>query len=457
MATLSTAVTDLSKFFSGELILPGAATYDEVRRVHNGAIDKCPAAIARCRGVADIAEAVRLARAQGLDIAVRGGGHNVAGRSCVDGGLMIDLSLMRWTAVDPANRLAWTGGGATWRDFNRETQQYGLATTGGVVSSTGVAGLTLGGGFGWLMPRFGMALDNLKAVRLVLADGSTVWADQEQNPDLFWAVRGGGGNFGIAAFFGFQLHEVGPLVTGGLVAHPAARGKEVLQFFREQTRTVPDEAFLVAGLLTAPDGSGHKIVGIVAQHTGPLADGEAFAKPIKAFGPPVMDVIGPMPYVASNMMLDDAFQRGARNYWKSHFLPELTDGAIDALLEHLNTVPTPMCQIVIEHFHGAAMRVPVTDTAYAMRDPGYNVLIVAQWIDPKDDERCTAWARDAYASLRPFMGPRRYVNYMSEDDLRQGDNLTAVYGPNLPRLRQLKKRYDPENVFRLNLNIPPAQ
>jgi FAD/FMN-containing dehydrogenase len=374
----------------------------------------------------------------------------------VDGGLMIDLSPMRWTAVDPANQLAWAGGGATWRDFNRETQQFGLATTGGVVSSTGVAGLTLGGGLGWLMPRFGMALDNLKAVRLVLADGSTVWASPDEHPDLFWAVRGGGGNFGVAAFFGFQLHEVGPIVTGGLVAHPGARARDTLRFFREQTRTVPDEAFLVAGLLTAPDGSGAKIAGIVAQHSGSLAAGEAFVKPIKAFGPPIMDVIGPMPYVASNMMLDDAFVRGARNYWKSHFLPNLTDAAIDALVEQFNTLPTPMSQIIIEHFHGAATRVPVGDTAYAMRDSGYNVLLVAQWTDPKDDERCTAWCRQAYASLQPFMGQRRYVNYMSEDDLQQGDSLAAVYGPNLPKLRDIKKRYDPYNVFRLNLNIPPA-
>jgi FAD/FMN-containing dehydrogenase len=457
MATFSAAVADLSRFFSGELILPGAASYDDVRRVHNGAIDKRPAAIARCRGVADIAESVGLARAHGLEIAVRGGGHNVAGRASVDGGLMIDLSLMRGTLVDPMRRMAWTGGGATWKDFNRETQQYGLATTGGVVSSTGVAGLTLGGGFGWLMPRFGMALDNLRAVRLVLADGSTVWADEDQNADLFWAVRGGGGNFGIVAFFGFQLHEVGPMVTGGLVVHPGPRAKDVLGFFRDQTRDLPDEAFLVAALATAPDGSGQKIAAIGAQHSGPLPAGEAFVAPIKAFGPPVMDVMGPMPYVASNMMLDESFQKGARNYWKSHFLPELTDGAIEALVEAFDRLPTPMSQMVIEHFHGAATRVPVGDTAYAMRDGGFNILLVAQWTDPKDDERCTAWCREAYASLKPFMGPRRYVNYLSEDDLRQGDNLTAVYGPNLPRLRQIKRRYDPENVFRLNLNIPPAE
>jgi FAD/FMN-containing dehydrogenase len=368
---------------------------------------------------------------------------------------MIDLSLMRGTLVDPAKKLAWTGGGATWKDFNRETQQFGLATTGGVVSSTGVAGLTLGGGFGWLMPRFGMALDNLRAVRLVLADGSTVWADKDQNPDLFWAVRGGGGNFGVAALLGFELHEVGPMVTGGLVAHPGDKAREVMRFFRDKTERLPDEAFVVCALLTAPDGSGHKIVGIAAQHSGPLPAGEAFVKPIKAFGPPIMDLLGPMPYVASNMMLDDAFQKGSRNYWKSHFVTELSDGVIDALIDNFSRLPTPMCQIVLEHFHGKSTRVPIGDTAYAMRDSGYNVLIVAQWTDPKDDERCMKWAREAYASLTPYMSARRYMNYLNDDEMKQGDALTAVYGPNLPRLKQIKKRYDPENMFHLNLNITP--
>jgi len=291
---------------------------------------------------------------------------------------------------------------------------------------------------------------------LILADGSTVWADREQNPDLFWAVRGGGGNFGIAAVLGFDLHEVGPMVTGGLVAHPGDRAKDVMRFFRDRTEKLPDEAFMVCALLTAPDGSGHKIAGIAAQHSGSLASGEAFVKPIKAFGPPVMDVMGPMPYVASNMMLDDAFQKGSRNYWKSHFVPELSDGLIDVLLAAFSTLPTPMCQVAVEHFHGASTRVPIGDTAFAMRDTGYNILIVAQWIDQKDDERCTTWARNAYASLAPYGGPRRYMNYMAEDDLKHADALTAVYGPNLPRLRQIKKRYDPDNVFHLNLNIAPA-
>jgi FAD/FMN-containing dehydrogenase len=454
--SLSNAIAELTKVFAGNLVEPHGATYHDVRRVHNGYIDKRPALVAQCRGTADIADAVKLARAQKLEIAVRGGGHNVAGRATCDGGVMIDLSLLRQVNVDPHKKVAWAGGGALWKDFNRETQQFGLATTGGVVSSTGVAGLTLGGGFGWLMPRFGMALDNLRSATLVLADGSVETVSATHKPDLFWAIRGGGGNFGVAAVLEFQLHDVGPMVTGGLVAHPGPKAKEVLGFFREQTRKLPDEAFMVCAMLYAPDGSGHKIVGVAAQHSGPLAAGEAFAKPIKAFGPPVMDMMGPMPYTASNMMLDDAFQKGARNYWKSHFLNDLADGAIDALIEGFNAMPTPMCQIVVEHFHGAATRVPITDTAYAMRGSGFNVLLASQWLDPADDKRCIDWCKDLYKSLTPFMGEKRYVNYMNDDDLRDAGSLAAAYGPNLPRLRQIKKQYDPENVFHLNLNIPPA-
>ncbi|HEX5069760.1 MAG TPA: FAD-binding oxidoreductase [Vicinamibacterales bacterium] len=454
--SLSNAVAELTKVFAGNLVEPHGVSYHDVRRVHNGYIDKKPALVAQCRGTADIADAVKLARAQKLEIAVKGGGHNVAGRATCEGGVMIDLSLLRQVNVDPQKKIAWAGGGSLWRDFNRETQQFGLATTGGVISSTGVAGLTLGGGFGWLMPRFGMALDNLRSATLVLADGSVETVSATHKPDLFWAIRGGGGNFGIAAVLEFQLHDVGPMVTGGLVAHPAPKAKDVLSFFRERTHHLPDEAFLVCAMAYAPDGSGNRIAAIAAQHSGPLASGEAFVKPIKAFGPPVMDMMGPMPYVASNMMLDDAFQKGARNYWKSHFLNELPDGAIDALIDGFNALPTPQCQIAVEHFHGAATRVPVGDTAYAMRDSGYNILLAGQWLDPADDKRCIDWCKAVYDSLTPFMSTRRYVNYLNEDELRDAGNLATVYGPNVARLRQIKKQYDPENVFHLNLNIPPA-
>jgi hypothetical protein len=455
MASVGEALGTIAPGFAGRLLQPSDGLYDEARRLHNGMIDRRPAVIAQCRGTADIAEAVRFARAQHLDIAVRGGGHNIAGRAVVDRGMMIDLSLMRGVLVDPAAKTAWVEGGATWREVNRETQAYGLATTGGVISSTGVAGLTLGGGFGWLMPKYGMALDNLLAARMALADGQIVTASATEHPELFWAIRGGGGNFGVVSAFKFQLHDVGPMVVGGLVAHPFERARDVLRFYRDMTRSLPDEVFLVAALMTAPDGSGAKLVGLAYVHCGSLAEGEACAAPLKAFGPPVMDVLGPMPYAATNMMLDGTFTSGWRSYWKSHFLPELTDAAIETLVDHFARVPTPTGMIIIENFHGASTRVPVTDTAFTLRDSGFNMLLASQWPDAAGDAASTDWCRSGYAAMQRFVGPRRYLNYMGGDDM-QADTLAAVYGPNLQRLRQIKAMYDPENVFHHNLNIPPA-
>jgi FAD/FMN-containing dehydrogenase len=451
--SLSNAVATIKPAFSGNLLLPGNAGYDDARKVHNGLIDRRPAVIAQCRGAADIAEAVQMARSLGLEIAVRGGGHNVAGRATVDDGVMIDLSLMRSVLVDPAARVARVEGGATWREFNREAQQFGLATTGGVVGSTGVAGLTLGGGLGWLMPKHGMALDNLLAVDLVLAGGDVLRASAEDHRDLFWALRGGGGNFGIASSFTFRLHPVGPIVTGGLCAWPFERARDVLRFFRETAATLPDDMMMVAALLTAPDGA-TKLVAIAAGHFGSAQAGETAVRPIKAFGTPVMDAMGPIPYVALNGMLDAAFPKGALNYWKSHFIDRLTDDAIDAAVTRFATCPSPMSQLLFEHFHGAATRVPVEATAYALRGSGFNALVIGEWMDPRQSETCTGWVRDTYAALKPFVGERRYVNYLSEDDANDA-GVAAAYGPNLPRLRTLKARYDPENVFHLNINIRP--
>ncbi len=456
MSTFDDDLQKLTAEFSGRLLQPTHADYDASRRLHNGLIDRRPALIAECRGAADIAGAIALADTHGFEIAVRGGGHNVAGHACVDAGVMIDLHAMRGVRVDAKARTAIVDGGVTWREFNRETQLFGLGATGGVISSTGVAGLTLGGGFGWLMPKYGMALDHLQAVTIVLADGRVVRASEDDHPDLFWAVRGGGGNFGVVSSFEFRLHPVGPMVTGGLVAHPYPRAGEVLRFFRDVTSAgLPDEMFAIAVLGHAPDGSGMKITGIGALHCGALEDAERQLAPIKAFGPPVMDMMGPLPYVVANTMLDPTFLSGSRNYWKSHFLPALTDEAIDALAAHFADVPTPLCQIVMENFHGASTRVPVDRTAFALREPGYNTVIITQWTDPADDERCTRWTRAGYEILTRFGGPRRYANYMDADDAGER-NLAAVYGPNLPRLRAVKRTYDPANVFRRNLNIPPV-
>jgi len=454
MTGFSAAAAELSKTFTGRLLQPADPEWDEARRIHNGLVDKRPVLVARCLGSADIADAVRFGREHGLEIAVRGGGHNVSGRATVDGGIMIDLSLMRGTHVDRRAKRARVQGGAIWRGVNRETQQFGLAVTGGAVSSTGVAGLTLGGGLGWLMPKYGMALDNVTAVDLVTADGRVVRAAADEHPDLFWAVRGGGGNFGVAASFEFTLHEVGPMVTGGLVAHPFDKAREVLRFYRDFTAAgVPEDMLVLAALLTGPDGG--KLVGIAAGHCGPLEDGARAVAPIKQFGRPVLDVLGPIPYSQLNMMLDDSFPKGARNYWKAHFLPGFEDGAIDALVDQFARVTSPMSQMVIEHFHGAPTRVSPAETAYALRSSGYNVAIISQWMNDADDAAGIAWARGTYDALRPFMGPSRYLNYYNADD-NDDAALTAAYGPNVQRLRNVKAKYDPDNVFHLNVNIKPA-
>ncbi len=452
--TMTTAVEEYARVFTGQLLQPSDAGYDDARRVHNGLIDKRPALIARCRGTSDIVHAVKLAQSLGLEIAVRGGGHNVGGRGTVDGGVMIDLATMKGVHVDPRARTARAEGGVLWKEFNRETQLHGLATTGGVVGSTGIAGLTLGGGLGWLMPKYGLALDNLLSAEIVTADARVLHASATDNADLFWAIRGGGGNFGIASSLEYRLHDVGPMITGGLVAHPLDRAVDVLKFVRDFCQTLPDEAMLAAGLINAPDGSGMKLVGVLLAHCGSLAAGEACAKPLKAFGPPVMDMMGPIPYCDQNGLLDASLPKGALNYWKSHFLADLSDDAIKALVECYVASPSPMSQMVLEHFHGAATRVPIDQTACTLRTPGFNLVMISQWADAAHNERNIAWCRDSYKTLQPYFGKTRYVNYLDADEA--GDPAAVAYGPNLAKLRELKKKYDPENVFHINVNIKPA-
>jgi FAD binding domain/Berberine and berberine like len=452
MSSIVEAIAHAAQTFTGTLLRPDDQSYEERRNVHNGLIDKHPAAIACCHGVADVVDAVQLARALNLEVSVRGGGHNVAGRATIDQGLMIDLSPMKGIHVAVGARTVRAQGGVLWSELNRETQLHGLATTGGVVGSTGIAGLTLGGGLGWLMPKYGLALDNLRAAEMVMADGRVLRASADDNPDLFWAIRGGGGNFGIAASLEYDLHPVGPMITGGVAAHPLARALEVLRFFRDTCASLPDEAMLVAGLQTAPDGSGAKLVGLVGGHCGSLEQGAEAFRTVKAFGPPVMDMIGPMPYAALNGMLDPAFPKGALNYWKAQFLTDLSDDAIRTLVAGFEQCPSPMSHIIIEHFHGAASRVPIEATACTMRVTGFNVVIASQWTNPKETERCIAWARDTFASLTPYLASTRYVNYLEDDAV---DPAAVAYGPNLPRLREIKKKYDADNFFRHNVNILP--
>lgn len=453
MGALSSDVSGLTKRFSGRLLVPSDPGWDAARRVHNGLVDKRPALVAQCLGSADIAHAVRFARENGLEIAVRGGGHNVGGRATVDGGIMIDLSPMKHVYVDPKARTARATGGTLWGHFNRETQAHALATTGGVVSTTGVAGLTLGGGLGWLMPRHGMALDNLLSAEIVLADGRIVRAADDENADLFWAIRGGGGNFGVASSFEFRLHDVGPMVFGGLIAWPADRARDVLKHFRDLAAQADDDLMLVCALITGPDGA-TRLAAIGAGYFGPLDRAEPATRPIKAFGPAAMDAIGPIPYAELNALLDASYPPGARNYWKSHFCERLDDAAIDALVECFLRCPSPMGQVLLEHFHGAATRVPPTATAYALRSSGFNVAILSQWMDAADDAAGKSWGRDSYAALQPFVAAARYMNYLDDDDA-DDRALVAAYGPNLPRLRSIKAKYDPDNAFHLNVNIPP--
>lgn len=445
-----TNITDLSARFSGVVLRPDQSGYDEVRRVHNGMIDRRPALIAGCVGNADIVDAVNFARTHGLELAVRGGGHNVAGRAVCEGGLMLDLSLMKGIHVDPVYRTARAQGGVTWREFNRETQAHSLATTGGVISTTGIAGLTLGGGLGWLMAKYGLAMDNLLSAEVVTASGDILRASKEENADLFWGLQGGGGNFGAVSWLEYRLHPVGT-VTSGLLAHPFDCARDVLKFFREVTSGLPDDLTIFGGLLHAPDGA--QIAVIILCHCGPLAEAEAALQPIKKFGTPILDSVGPTSYEETNRMLDAGFPRGALNYWKSNFMVELSDQAIDTLISQFAACPSPMSGLLVEHIHGATTRVGVSETAFPHRREGYNFLVVSEWLDPADNAQNIAWARESYDAMRPSFSAGRYVNYLGDDDGE--DAVAAAYGPNYQRLRALKSKYDPTNLFHLNQNIRP--
>ena len=453
-AVQQTTFDEAAKSFLCDLLRSGDPGYDESRRVHNGMIDKWPAVIARCSGTADVVAAVNLGRALGLEIAVRGGGHNVAGKATVDGGLMIDLSCMTGVQVDPRTRTAHVQGGVTWSRLNRETQLHGLAVTGGVISTTGVSGLTLGGGLGWMMAKHGLALDNLLSAEIVTANGEVLVASADQNEDLFWGLRGGGGNFGVVTSFEFKLHPIGPMITGGLVVHPFAKAREVLHFYRDTTRNLSDDMGVFGVLTHAPDGSGMKIAALAAAHLGSVEAGATAVQPIKSFGPPIMDVMGPLPYATLNSMLDGSYPKGALNYWKSSFLSGLSDAAIDTMIDCFARCPSAASSLMLEHFHGEVCRVDPVATAFSHRTEGFNLLILGQWMNPADTEACITWVRASYEAMRPFMASGRYVNYLGDDE--SGDQVRAAYGKNYSRLQRLKAKYDPENIFHLNQNVQPG-
>ena len=449
------ALSPLEQSFSGRLLLPGDDGYETARRVHNGMIDRRPSIIARCSGTADVVHALDFAIRHDLGIAVRGGGHNVAGRAVIDDGMMIDLSPMKGIDVDPRARGVRVQAGVTWGEFNRETQLHGLATTGGAVSSTGVSGLTLGGGFGFLMGKHGFTIDNLSSVEVVTAEGRILRASKEENSELLWGLRGGGGNFGVATSFEFMLHAIGPVVNGGMIAFPIDRSKDMLRFYRELTRAAPDELTVAAGLTHSGDGSGQQLAAMLVCHCGPADEAAAALHPIKAFGTPVVDRLGPLSYTSLNQMLDSTFPKLALNYWKTCFLGELNDDVITVLREQFARSASPMNKLILEHFHGAALQPKPTDTAFPHRDPGYGVLIIAQWSDPKDNARNIAWAKETFAALEPFARNAAYSNYLADDEPLTG--VKRAFAENFPRLQKLKDRYDPGNLFRNNQNIPPSK
>ena len=438
----------------GEVIEPDGPGYEEARRVWNGNIDRRPALIARCTGVADVVAAVNFARTNGLVVAVRGGAHNAAGYGTCDDGIVIDLSPMKGVRVEPATRTAHVQGGATWADFDRETQLFGLATTGGTVSNTGVAGLTLGGGIGWLQGQHGLTCDNLLSADVVTAGGRCLRASATENPDLFWGLRGGGGNFGIVTSFEFQLHPVGPLVIGGMVVHHLDNAREMLRFYRDFACTLPDEAGLsAASLLTLPDGT--PAAAMILAYNGALDEGERVLEPARKFGTPLVDLIQPMPYTVRQTLLDEAFAaHGVQRYWKSGDSPQLPDEIIDLALEGAHNFPTPMSAIAIFRMQGAYARVPVEATAFSLREPLWDLNVVAQWLGDEDDARNIRWGRDLWAQIEPLTGGRVYVNHFAGDD--KPERVRATYGANYARLLAVKRAYDPDNLFRLNPNIDPA-
>lgn len=442
---------DLAAAVRGQVLQPGDAGYDEARRIWNGMIDRRPAMIVRCTSADDVAAAVRVARANDLLVSVRGGDHNAAGNAVCEGGLMIDLAPMKGIAVDPDARTARVEPGVRWAELDAETQRHGLATTGGTVSDTGVAGLTLGGGLGWLGGRHGLSCDNLLSADVVLADGQQVRASDRDNPDLFWGLRGGSGNFGIVTAFTFRLHPVGPMVYAGMVAHPLPRATEVLRFYRDFTAAAPDEVTTACAFLTAPDGG--KVVAIAACHCGALEDGERALRPVKEFGAPVLDQMGPVPYVAFQGALDGAFPRGRRYYWKSAVLPALPDALIEGVGQRFGGAPSPFTFLLFQHFGNAVNRVPDEATAFPHRNARWDALVLSGWEDPAEDANQIAWSREVWESWRPH-STGVYVQVVTPDGGRE--EVHAAYGARYERLAALKATYDPTNLFRMNANIIPA-
>jgi FAD/FMN-containing dehydrogenase len=444
------ALGDLRLALRGDILLPKDAAYDGVRQIFNAMIDHRPALIARCAGAADVIACVDFARAHGLEISVRGGGHNVSGKAICEGGLMIDLAPMKSARVDPRGRTVRAEPGLTLGELDRDCQRFGLATPTGIVSATGIAGLTLGGGIGWLGGKHGLACDNLESVDIVTADGKLRTASPGEHPDLFWAVRGGGANVGVVTSFEYRLHEVGP-VLGGAVVWPLEQAKRVLELYGEFARGCPDDLSVNAALTAAEDGS--PVLAVAVAWIGPLDAGERALKPLRSWGSPLAETITPMSYVDLQRGGDAAFPRGRRHYWKAGFLRRLDAETIDVLVHHAATQPTPPTMIALQQVHGAAARVAPAATAFPHRRDQWDCMILTQWDRPADDERCIGWTRDLHAALGPHLEAAVYVNDLGADER---ERVRAAYGSNYDRLVAIKTMHDPGNVFRWNQNVATA-
>jgi FAD/FMN-containing dehydrogenase len=445
------AVQELKKQLRGELLRPGDEGYDAARKVWNGMVDKRPAFIVRCAGAADVMGSVNFARTNNLSVSVRSGGHNVAGSAVCDSGVMLDMSRMKGIRVDPVSRMAQADPGLTWGELDRETQTFGLATTGGICSETGIAGVTLGGGYGWLMRKYGLALDNLASVDVVTADGQLRKASSSENADLFFGVRGAQSNFGVVTSLEYRLHPVGPTVLAGMVLHPLEKAKDALKFYREYNAKTPEEMSAWAALLTSPDG--HPMLAILACYIGPSEAAEKVVRPLKESGPPVADMIQPMPYVKSQSLVDGSFPRGRYNYWKSTLLKELSDDVIERLVEGFRGVTSPYSSILVEQLGGAMSRVRKDETAFSHRTSPYDLVIMPMWSDPAESEKHIRWADELWRAMQPFSSGGVYVNYLGNEG---EERVKAAYGTNYTRLVSMKNKYDPTNLFRFNQNIRPT-
>ena len=440
------ALSQLRSRLAGALVLPGDPTYDEARRVFNAMIDRYPAAIAQCAGAADVVAAVNFAREHDVLVAVRGGGHNVAGQSVCDGGLVIDLGPMKGIEVDAERRVVTAEAGLRLGELIPALERHGFVTPTGTVSNTGLAGLTLGAGFGYLCGKYGLAIDNMAGAEIVTADGQVLHASETEHPDLFWAIRGGSGNFGIVTRFELKLHPI-TQVLSGMLLYPFPAARDVLRLYRDVAASAPDELTIYAAIVTGPDG--RQAVGLIPCWCGDMAEGERVLAPVRAFGPPIMDMVGPMPYSTVNTLVDAAAPPGLRHYWKQNLLRELSDEAIDVIIDFAARVPSPRTAILIDHAHGAAHRVDPSAMAFPNRENPHGLVILSMWERAEEDATNIAWTRELADATRRFSTGLFYINETLDEPIR------AAFGPNYDRLTELKATYDPTNLFRHNANIPP--